>query len=245
MMSIKNEVLAELATARDEARLRAHLLSMDARERWRALEVELESLERNLTQTGERASESAVASARDLVRSVADFFSLHVQQSASLLSKPAATVMSHEVRSCSPTESLNRAAQIMWESNCGAVPVVNQDGLIVGMITDRDVCMASYTQGQNLGALTVEHAMSRGVKAALADEPVSRVLEIMAESQVRRVPVIQAGKVVGIVSLADIARALDAQRTGRAAACEALSKTLAAISQTACCEVTGTAHAAE
>lgn len=60
-----------------------------------------------------------------------------------------------------------------------------------------------------------------------------------------RLPVIQAGKVVGIVSLADIARALDAQRTGRAAACEAVSKTLAAISQHPSPETTATVHAAE
>ncbi|HEY0465623.1 MAG TPA: CBS domain-containing protein [Polyangiaceae bacterium] len=191
-MSINNDALAGLATVRDETRLQAHLLSMEARERWAELELELDSLEGRLTQAGERASESAVASARDLAQTVLDFFKEHVQ-SQSLLAKPVAAIMSREVRSCSPDDSLNRAAQMMWEGNCGALPVVSHEGLIVGMITDRDVCMASYTQGQKLSALTVESAMSSAVRACEADEPISRVLEIMEESRVRRVPVIRAG----------------------------------------------------
>ena len=73
-MSMKNEVFAELATARDEARLHAHLLSMDARERWGKLEIELESLERTLTQKGEHATESVLESARDLAQAVIAFF---------------------------------------------------------------------------------------------------------------------------------------------------------------------------
>ena len=241
-MSIKNEALAELATARDEARLQAHLLSMDARERWAALEMDLDSLERRLTQTGERATESALASARELAQAVVEFFK---EQFQSTLSMPAAAIMSRTVRSCSPTDSLNHAAQIMWESNCGALPVLTHEGLIAGMLTDRDVCMASYTQGKTLSALTVEHAMSRGVKACLGAEPISRVLQIMAESQVRRVPVIEAGAVVGMIALADIARLVEMTHSGRSAACDELAKALAAISRAPESEALNQAQAAE
>jgi len=243
-MSIKDEALAELATARDEARLRAHLLSMDAHKRWEALETELASLERKLTQTGEHATDTVLASARELAQVVVEFFKEHVQ-SGSALSKPAAAIMSSVVRSCSPGDSLNRAAQIMWEFNCGALPVVSDEGLILGMITDRDVCMASYTRGQNLSALTVDHAMSRSVKACSAGEPIRRVLEIMEQSQVRRVPVVEAGKVVGMVALADIARLVEGARIGRAAACDVLAKALAAISQAPPSPAVNPAQAAE
>jgi len=229
-MSIKNDALTELATVRDEARLQAHLLSMDARERWAALEVELDALERKLTQTGERATESAIASARALAQVVAEFFREHVPQSGSALSMPVATIMSRTVRTCLPTDSLNRAAQNMWEGNCGALPVVSHDGLIVGMITDRDICMASYTQGRELSALTVEGSMSRAIKAVSVDEPISRVLEVMGAGQVRRLPVIQAGRVVGMVALADVARVVGTERSGHAAAYQALARALAAIS---------------
>jgi len=243
-MSIKDEALAELATVRDEARLHTHLLSMDAHKRWEALETELVSLERKLTQSGERATDSVLASTRELAQAVVEFFKEHVQSEAAL-STPTSAIMSRAVQSCSPGDSLNRAAQIMWEFNCGALPVVSDEGLIFGMITDRDVCMASYTRGQNLSALTVDHAMSRSVKACSADEPIRRALEIMEQSQVRRVPVIEAGKVVGIVALADIARLVEGKRIGRAAARDALAKALAAISQAPPGQALNPAQAAE
>src|SRR4051812_22453759 len=115
-MSIKNEALAQLAIARDEARLHAHLLSMDARERWRALEVQLDTFEWKLLQTGEHASESAAASARELALGVVEFFKEHGPSGAAL-SNPVAAIMTCRVHSCLASDSLNRAAQIMWEGN--------------------------------------------------------------------------------------------------------------------------------
>lgn len=243
-MSIKNEALAELATVRDEARLQSHLLSMDAHNSWEALETELVSLERKLTQSGERVTDTVLASARELARAVVEFFKEHVQPEAAL-STPTSAIMSCAVQSCSPDDSLNRAARIMWEANCGALPVVSEEGLILGMITDRDVCMASYTQGQKLSALTVERAMSKGVKVCSASEPIQRALEIMEQSQVRRVPVIEAGKLVGMVALADSARLVEGTRIGRAAACDALATALAAISRAPSCQASNPAQAAE
>jgi CBS domain-containing protein len=228
-MSIKNDALAELTIARDQTRLHAHLLSMDARERFRAIEAQLDAFEWKLLQTGERASESAVASARQLARGVVEFFKEHTPSAA--LSNAVAEVMNDTVHSCRPSDSLNHAAQIMWEGDCGALPVVNGDGLIVGMITDRDICMASFTQGRHLSALTVEQAMSTAVKTCSADEPISRALEIMEQSKVRRLPVIREGKVQGIVALADVARWVREGHGGRAAACEALAGALAAITE--------------
>jgi predicted transcriptional regulator len=105
--------------------------------------------------------------------------------------------------------------------------------------------MASYTQGKTLHALPVELAMSRGIKVCSVDDSISRVLEIMGEARVRRVPVIQAGSVVGIVALADIARWVNAQRVSRGAACEALAKALAAVSEAPAGNAAESAQAAE
>ena len=57
-------------------------------------------------------------------------------------------------------DSLNRAAQIMWERRCGCVPVIDA-GRVVGLLTDRDVCMAAYTQGRRIDDIAVTTAMSR------------------------------------------------------------------------------------
>src|SRR5687767_6253206 len=56
-------------------------------------------------------------------------------------------IMTRDVRACSPTDTLATAAQIMWENDCGAVPVVDADERIVGIITDRDLAMAAHLQG--------------------------------------------------------------------------------------------------
>jgi len=62
----------------------------------------------------------------------------------------ASDVMTKTVRSCSAGDSLQRAAQLMWEGDCGSVPVVDSDNRVVGILTDRDIAMAAYTQGRPL-----------------------------------------------------------------------------------------------
>ena len=75
----------------------------------------------------------------------------------------AENLMSHPIVSCHVNDSLNVAAQLMWDHDCGAVAIVNDDGKLVGMVTDRDVCMAAYTQGRSLDAILVNSAMSKRV----------------------------------------------------------------------------------
>jgi CBS domain-containing protein len=230
-MTIKNAALLELAIARDEARLHAHLFSVDARARWRELEGRLDNLEQRLSQDGERATEAALVMARHLAQLVSHFIKTHAQPGLEL-TEPVRSIMSRAPRCCSPDDSLNRAAQLLWEENCGALPVVNADGVLVGIVTDRDVCMASYIQGGALPSLQVGRAMSAATKVCRLEDSVARVLEIMQTSQVRRVPVVDShGCVVGMVALSDVARWVETQRAGRAVACNALARTLAAISQ--------------
>ena len=119
-------------------------------------------------------------------------------------------LMSREVCHCRPEETLDRAAQLMWDNDCGCVPVcmANGSSRVVGMLTDRDVCMAALFSRRPLNELRVYEAMSREVRACRPADLAADVEAAMRERQIRRVPVVdEGGRLIGIVSLADIARA--------------------------------------
>jgi CBS domain-containing protein len=102
----------------------------------------------------------------------------------------------------------------MWDNDCGCVPVVDQKRRVVGIITDRDVCMAAYTQGGPLRALRVSSAMSKQVYSCKPEDTLTAAEESMRAKQIRRLPVTDAdGLLVGIVSLNDIAREAQHERS--------------------------------
>ena len=116
-------------------------------------------------------------------------------------------IMSQNVQSCRPGDNLETAAGIMWNHDLGCLPVLNAAHEIVGMITDRDICMACYTQGLPPRNIRVSAAMSQAVFSCRPDETVNDVAEKLSSHQVRRLPVLESdGKMVGIVSLHDLAR---------------------------------------
>lgn len=115
-------------------------------------------------------------------------------------------MMNPAVKACSPADSLNRAAQVMWENVCGAVPIVDSESIPIGFLTDRDICMAAYTQGKPIHAMTVELAMSRKVVHCQLHDDLDSAMRLMAEKHVRRLPVVGPdGKLVGVLSLDDLA----------------------------------------
>jgi CBS domain-containing protein len=117
-------------------------------------------------------------------------------------------LMSAPVATCHVNDTLNRAAMLMWDHDCGALPVVNEYGKVTGMITDRDICMAAYTQGRTLDDLLVNSAMASHVITARPDQTVGEVEQMMAHFQLRRLPVIDPdGRPIGIISLNDLATA--------------------------------------
>jgi len=117
-------------------------------------------------------------------------------------------VMTREPKTCSTTDTLHRAAQLMWDADCGAVPVVDEAGRLAGWITDRDVCMASYTRGRAPHEIAVADVMSRTLFTLAARDGVDAALVLFADRLVRRAPVVDDdGKVVGIVSIADLVEA--------------------------------------
>ena len=97
----------------------------------------------------------------------------------------------------------------MWDNDCGCLPVTADDGSgrVVGMITDRDICMAARFQERTLQELRVEDAMAETVRACNPEDSLGHAETIMAGARVRRLPVVDdSGQLIGLVSLADLAR---------------------------------------
>jgi CBS domain-containing protein len=139
-------------------------------------------------------------------------------------------VMSHPPVTCPVSGTLDHAARLMWEFDCGIVPVVNADGRLAGVVTDRDVCMAAYTQGRPLASIPVTTAMARSVVAGPAGDPIEHAEELMRDNQIRRLPVLDGdARPVGLVSMNDLARL--AARAKRSGVDRELVKTLAAVCQ--------------
>ncbi len=117
----------------------------------------------------------------------------------------ARDVMRTPVVCCREADSLNTAAQLMWEHDLGVLVVVDEHQTPVSIITDRDICMAAYTQGVALWGSSVASAMARRVVTCGEETPVSQLRERMMELQLRRIPVTDAnGRVAGIVGLTDL-----------------------------------------
>ncbi|MEZ5965596.1 MAG: CBS domain-containing protein [Planctomycetota bacterium] len=145
-----------------------------------------------------------------------------------------ASLMQKRVRTCRVEDRLDRAAREMWEGDVGVVPVIDRDERLVGMLTDRDICMAAYTQGRSLAEIPVATAMAKNLVTCQADDLVADAEWRMQQNQIRRLPVVDArGRIVGILSINDLARRADAERTKstRAVRTEEVAVTLAAISQ--------------
>jgi CBS domain-containing protein len=124
-------------------------------------------------------------------------------------------VMSRDVRTVTPEATIREAARIMADADVGALPVSAGDRL-TGMVTDRDIAIRAVAVGKG-PETTVGEVMTHDVLYCHEDEDVAHVSDNMGEMQVRRLPVVDVEKrLVGIVSLADIALAVDAEEAGEA-----------------------------
>lgn len=118
-------------------------------------------------------------------------------------------LMTKDVRTCHPDESLDDAARVLWERDCGFVPVIEGDGSprVVGVLTDRDICMAAFLSGRRLGEIPVRDVMSRALRTCRADDAVADAEATMRAAQIHRLAVVDdAGQLLGVISLADLAR---------------------------------------
>jgi CBS domain-containing protein len=124
-------------------------------------------------------------------------------------------IMTVAPRTCTPDTTLAEAANVMWESDCGALPVVD-DGELVGIVTDRDMFIALGTRNTRAALLRVGAVATRKVVTCRADDEVEAALSTMKEARVRRLPVVDANrKLIGILSLNDIALAAGDDRPVR------------------------------
>ena len=127
-------------------------------------------------------------------------------------------IMTREVECCGQDDALAEPARIMWERDCGCVPVLAGDGSgrVVGMITDRDVCMAAYTKGRPLYHIRVEEVMSRKLVVCGPRDDLKQAEAMMQRAQVRRLPVLDPeGRLLGLVAVADLAGAAAGEKGGR------------------------------
>jgi CBS domain-containing protein len=116
-----------------------------------------------------------------------------------------ADVMTRDVRTMKPGDSVVDAAKCMDELNVGVIPVCDGDKL-VGMVTDRDIVVRGVAQQGELGSMKLTDVMSSHVRCVKEGDDVDRVLGEMAEAQIRRMPVVDGNqRLVGIVTLGDIA----------------------------------------
>jgi len=114
-------------------------------------------------------------------------------------------VMAKPPAYCSPQTNLAAAVEILWRQNCGILPIVNSKEKVVGVITDRDICVALGTRNRLASDMTVSEVASGKVIACKPEDDLRGALATMAQAKVRRLPVIDAGgKLQGILSIDDV-----------------------------------------
>ena len=114
-------------------------------------------------------------------------------------------VMTAGAKACLPETSLAEAAALMWENDCGALPVVNVEDRVVGVVTDRDICFGATTKSRPPFEVSVGEVITGKVFACAPDDDIHQALKTMQSERVRRLPVVsEDGALRGIVSMNDV-----------------------------------------
>ena len=127
------------------------------------------------------------------------------------MSKMVRDVMTVDPRTVDLNDSVVDAARIMEEEDVGSIPVVGSDNVLAGMITDRDIVLRVVAAGKDPRSTTAGEVATKQVSSAYPDEP----LEQMAYRQVRRLPVIEDDRVVGIIAQADVVHEVKDKKAGQ------------------------------
>jgi CBS domain-containing protein len=122
-------------------------------------------------------------------------------------------LMTENPTSCEPSTTVVEAAKVMANEDVGPVPVV-QGGRVVGLVTDRDLVVRVLAEGRDPSSTTIGEIASSDLVTVQPDTDLSEALRLMAQNQVRRLPVVEGEQLVGIVAQADVARAADEEQTG-------------------------------
>ena len=120
--------------------------------------------------------------------------------------KKARDIMTANPQVVTPADSVSKAAEIMRDADVGVVPVVEDQGSmrLAGVVTDRDIAIRVVAEGRN-GETSTREVMSSGLATVGPDDDISSVLDLMKAEQVRRIPVVEGDRLVGIIAQADVA----------------------------------------
>jgi len=129
------------------------------------------------------------------------------------MGKSIKEVMTSDVRACKPNANVVEAAKLMAKEDVGPIPVV-EGGRLVGLVTDRDIVVRVIAEGRDPKSTTVGEIASRDLVTVSPDENLDDALKLLADQQVRRLPVVDGERLVGIVAQADIARLGKDKKTG-------------------------------
>ena len=114
-------------------------------------------------------------------------------------------IMTNQVVRIHPAESVAVAARMLTHYNIGILPVCGSDGRVCGLVTDRDIVTRCLAAGKHPDQTTVKDVMTSGIVAAAPDMEASAAAELMGSRQIRRLPIMENGRLCGMVSLGDLA----------------------------------------
>ena len=118
-------------------------------------------------------------------------------------------VMTRDVATCRVEATLEAAAELFWKRDCGSIPVIDSNGRLAGIVTDRDVCLGAFFSGRPLRDVPLTDTMIPTVWTCRADDELAVALRAMKEYRVRRLPVVDGdGRVLGMIGLADLTAAV-------------------------------------
>lgn len=116
-------------------------------------------------------------------------------------------IMRTEVVTCSLGDTTRQAAEVMWRQDVGVLPVVDQYKNVVGMLTARDIVVACYPDNRPMSEVLVQRAMSRSLVTCGIFDDIASVEACMRQHQIHRLPIVEGTRLMGIVTLSDLARA--------------------------------------
>jgi CBS domain-containing protein len=142
-------------------------------------------------------------------------------------------IMTTEVAACAPDTTLAIAAAMMWDTDCGALPVVDGNNKVVGMVTDRDICMAVTMRGASPSQLRVSELESGGIFYCKPEDDLKNALEVMRVQKIRRLPIVNdEDELQGMLSINDmVLHAVEGRRRKGKLAANDVFGTLKSISE--------------
>lgn len=126
----------------------------------------------------------------------------------------ARDIMTGDVACVRSSDTVLDASRTMADLSVGALPVCGEDGRLAGVITDRDIVVHVLAEGKDPRAVHTGEVTNGETVTVSADDPAEEILRTMSEHKVRRLPVLDGHDLVGIVTQADVARALDDPQVG-------------------------------